>query len=202
VSVFNAIRLYRDHVELADCPLSPWARSLWANLASRVNRAGIVDPAPKQTTLRIALGPSADGRGVCRSTVQRAQAELIEYGVLEYTPAQGRGHTSQYRLALADPLERSLCSDVSPAGKVAVQRRLRPVGDMEKVAVQHEKVAVQRSHIGEVEREVEEGSSNDDDTETPLPSDVSQDVVTAAWAAEIIARHYAGQVKTRKRKAS
>jgi hypothetical protein len=134
--VYRAIIAYRTHTDRDTCPLGLTARLLWANLASRADWDGTCSVAME--TLRLALG------AVNRATVQRATAELIEYGVIDVVVAHGRGRRNTYRMELA------------PDVNAARTRRLPACGQLENAALVHENAAPDASLLGEVVREVEE----------------------------------------------
>jgi hypothetical protein len=120
----------RAHVDRDTCPLGLTARLLWAELAGRADWDGTCSVSMQ--TLCRALG------AVNRATVQRATAELVEYGVIDVVVAHGRGRQNTYRLELA------------PETNAARTRRLRP----ENAALVRENAAPGASYRGEVVREV------------------------------------------------
>jgi hypothetical protein len=145
VSVYRAAVAYRQATDDPDCPLSATARHLWANLASRVDWDGACWPAV--ATLRTALGD------VGRSTVKRATAELVAFGVVDVIVAHGRGRSNTYRLDLAPE------KDGPPVGRF----------EKENGPLVAENGPLVTAHIGEVEGEVEERKI---DLSTLKPGDV------------------------------
>jgi hypothetical protein len=133
--VYRAIIAYRTHTDRDTCPLGLTARLLWANLASRADWDGTCSVGVD--TLRLALGNAG------RSTVKRATAELIEYGVIDVVVAHGRGRQNTYRLELA-PVDNAAINGARPG-------RLR----RENGPLVHENGPLAISLIGEVVREVE-----------------------------------------------
>jgi hypothetical protein len=148
VSVYRAAVACRQATDDPDCPLSARARQLWANLASRVDWDGVCWP--DVDTLAVSLG------NVDHRTVQRATAELVEYGVVDVITAHGRGRRNTYRLDLA-PEEKA-----TPVSGIAG----------EKATPVTEKATLVSAHIGEVEGEVEEREREQIDLSTLKPGDV------------------------------
>jgi hypothetical protein len=152
MSVYRAMRAYREATDRADCPLSATARQLWANLAGRADYDGACWPTVE--TLCIALAPERiDKHGnpahLDRGTVQRATTELIAFGVLDVLVARGRGRNNTYRVALAAE------ENAAPARHIARetphQRGIyEPVDISENAALVRENAALTPTHIGEV----------------------------------------------------
>lgn len=167
----------REHVDRADCPLSSSARHLWAELAGRVDYDGACWP--DMATLCDALAPG----GVNRSTVQRATAELVAYGVLDVIVAHGRGRLNTYRVELAAEGNAAPTRRFPTAENAAPTRGLAACGQLENAALVHENAALVHTHIGEVEKRSRRDASTSTIEETPQPCGVSTEADPAAYRA-------------------
>jgi hypothetical protein len=142
VSVYRAMRAYREATDRADCPLSFTARHLWANLAGRADYDGACWP--DVATICAALG------GISRWTVQRAVAELVAFGVLDVIVARGRGRRNTYRLELAPEGNGAPTHRFTEAETVDPHPVSAPSENEENGAPVHENGAPVHPHIGEV----------------------------------------------------
>jgi hypothetical protein len=177
MSVYRATRAYREATDRADCPLSATARQLWGNLAARADHDGA--SWPTVDTLCIALAPERiDKHGkpahADRSTVKRATAELVAFGVLDVIVAHGRGRNNTYRVALAAE-QTAHPSTVSTERNGAPLHRFPAVDNERNGALVHENGALVHAHIGEVAKRSRREPSPRTIEETAHPCTVSVD---------------------------
>jgi hypothetical protein len=147
MSVYRAVIAARDAMDDPTCPLSPGARSLWRDLASRVDVGGECYPSNETIANALCIGANA---------VRKLRRELEAFGALVLErEAHGRGHLNTYRLVLAAVANTDPQGSVSSRRKPILQDRLPGEN-------RSENRSSGIAHIGEVGEVVKEPSRDHD----------------------------------------